>query len=215
MASDLAPAGDAVAEARDPTTAPLGLDEALGAVIADRVRESRLQQGWTVGQLAERSRLSKGMLSKIENRQASPSLATLARLSEALSVPVTAFFRGLDEERDVLYVKAGSGLDIEHRGSPSGQRYQMLGTMRAPHDRLEPLLVTLTERLDVFPLYQHGGTELVYVLSGRMRYGYGRADYLLEPGDALQFAGEVTHGPIELLELPVRFLSVKAIGPGV
>jgi transcriptional regulator with XRE-family HTH domain len=166
-----------------------------------------------VGQLAARSGLSKGMLSKIENRQASPSLATLARLSEALSVPVTAFFRGLDEEHDALYVKAGSGLEIEHRGSPAGQRYQLLGTMREPYDRLEPLLVTLTERSDVFPLYQHAGTELIYVIDGSMQYGYGNAHYLLERGDVLQFLGEVTHGPVELIELPVRFLAVKSRSP--
>ena len=95
------------------TPRPSGaLEDALGAVIAERVREFRLQLGLTVGQLAELTGLSKGMLSKIENAQASPSLATLARLSEALKVPVTAFFRGLNEEQDVLYVKAGVGLDI-------------------------------------------------------------------------------------------------------
>src|SRR5882762_12016366 len=147
-----------------------GLEEALGAAIAARVREFRLQLGWTVGQLAAQSGLSKGMLSKIENAQASPSLATLARLSEALKVPVTAFFRGLNEEQDVLYVKAGRGLDIEHKGSGLGHRYQSLGTMRAPHNRLEALLVTLTERTEAFPLYQHAGTELIYMLAGRLEY---------------------------------------------
>ena len=76
--------------------------------------------------------LSKGMLSKIENMQASPSLATLARLSVALKVPVTAFFRGLNEEQDVLHIKAGRGLEIDHKGSGPGHLYQSLGTMRAP-----------------------------------------------------------------------------------
>src|ERR1700750_1631017 len=94
-----------------------GLEEALGTAIAARVREFRLQLGWTVGQLAAQSGLSKGMLSKIENAQASPSLATLARLSEALQVPVTAFFRGLNEEQDVMFVKAGRGLNIQHKCS--------------------------------------------------------------------------------------------------
>ena len=84
--------------------------------IAARVREFRLQLGWTVGQLAAQSGLSKAMLSKIENAQASPSLATLARLSKALQVPGTAFFRGLNEEQDVMFVKAGRGLNIEHKG---------------------------------------------------------------------------------------------------
>jgi hypothetical protein len=35
---------------------------------------------------------------------------------------------------------------------------------------------------------------------------------VLEPGDALQFNGEVTHGPSELVSLPIQFLSVKAYG---
>src|SRR5580693_3989337 len=136
-----------------------GLEEALGAVIAERVREFRHRLGWTVSRLAMESGLSKGMLSKIENMQASPSLATLARLSESLSVPVTAFFRGLNEEQDVMFVKAGRGLNIEHRWSGSGRRYQSLGIMRAPNNTLEPVLVTLTERSETFLLYQHAGTE--------------------------------------------------------
>ncbi len=189
------------------------LEEALGAAIAQRVREFRVQLGWTVGQLAIESGMSKGMLSKIENAQASPSLATLARLSEALKVPVTAFFRGLNEEQDVLFVKAGVGLDIEHKGSGPGHRYQSLGTMRAPHNTLETLLVTLTQRAETFPLYQHAGTELLYMLSGRMEYLYGSSRYLLEPGDTMQFVGEVPHGPNALIELPIQFFSVKSIQP--
>lgn len=190
------------------------LEEELGAVIAERVREFRLQLGLTVGHLAELTGLSKGMLSKIENAHTSPSLATLARLSEALKVPVTAFFRGLNEEQDLLHVKAGRGLDIEHKGSGPGHRYQMLGTMRAPYNSLETVLVTLTERAKAFPIYQHPGTELIYMITGRIEYLYGSSRYLLEPGDAMQFVGEVPHGPGTLIELPIQFLSVKAIQPG-
>lgn len=189
------------------------LEDSLSAVIADRVREFRLQRGWTVAKLADICGLSKGMLSKIENAQTSPSLATLARLSDALSVPVTAFFRGLSEEQDVIHVKAGGGLDIHHRNSGAGHRYQTLGTMRAPHDSLEPMLVTLTERAETFPLYQHAGTELIFMISGRMEYCYGGARYVLEPGDALQFVGEVAHGPGELISLPIQFLAVKVLAP--
>jgi len=163
-------------------------------------------------QLAEASGLSKGMLSKLENAQVSPSLATLVRLADALHVPVTAFFRGLDEERDVLFVKAGQGLDISHSDSRARHRYQLLGNMRGPNRRMEPVLVTLLEPTEVFPLYQHAGTELLYVMSGEMDYGVGSAEYLMQPGDALQFDGEVSHGPRRVLSLPTQFLSIKAFG---
>ena len=185
-------------------------ESALNLAIARRVREYRREMGLTVGQLADRSGISKGMLSKIENAQASPSLATLARLSTAINVPVTAFFRGLEEEHDAIFVKAGRGIEIVRRGTRAGHQYQLLGSLRGVNRQLEPLLVTLTVQEEVFPLFQHDGSELIYMLSGVMEYGYGSNRYLLEPGDALQFDGGVPHGPTNLVELPVTFLSVKA-----
>ena len=184
----------------------------LGATVAQRVRERRTDRGLTITQLADRAGISKGMLSKIENGQTSPSLGTIAALAGALDVPVTALFRGLEEEHDAIYVPAGQGIDIEHQGDDrsAGHSSQMLGAMRGPDRLLEPLLVTLTEQTEVFPLYQHEGIELIYMLDGTMEYGTGTARYVLEPGDALQFEGEVPHGPVALIDLPIRFLSIKA-----
>ncbi len=66
------------------------------------------------------------MLSKIENAQTSPSLRTLARLSTALELPVTTFFRGFEEERDASYVRAGEGLELVRQGTRHGHRYELL-----------------------------------------------------------------------------------------
>jgi transcriptional regulator with XRE-family HTH domain len=187
---------------------------ALRAVVAQRLREYRAHLDWTLNQLAGRSGVSKAMLSKIENAQTTPTLATLARLGSALSVPVTAFFRGLDEEHDLLHVKAGQGLEIQHRGSSAGQRYQLLGRMRFPHDRLEPTLVTIESDAEQFPLYQHGGSEFLFMITGVLEYGYAGRTVLLEPGDALQFLGEVPHGPVRAVELPVQLLSLKVVTTG-
>ena len=135
-------------------------------MIALRVKEARQRKGLPMGQLSEQTGISKGMLSKIENAQVSPSLATLARLAEALDTPLTAFFRGFDEERDAVFVKAGHGAEIRREGVAAGHHYQQLGTMRGQHRRMTPQLVTLTEQAEVFPLYQHPGTEFLYMLSG-------------------------------------------------
>jgi transcriptional regulator with XRE-family HTH domain len=180
-------------------------------VIALRVKETRQRKGLPIRTLSDRTGISKGMLSKIENAQVSPSLATLARLAEALDTPLTALFRGFDEERDAVFVKAGHGAEIRRESIAAGH-HQQLGTMRGQHRRMTPQLVTLTEPAEEFPLYRHPGTELLYMLSGVMAYGHGRAVYVLEPGDALQFDGEASHGPVELIKLPVKFLSVTAVG---
>ena len=187
-------------------------DAGVGWVIAQRVRECRTQLGLTVEQLAERSGISKGMLSKIENAQASPSLGTLVKLASAISIPLTAFFRGLEEEHDAILVREGQGVEIVRKGTRVGHRYQLLGSMRGPYRLMEPMLVTLTSHSEVFPLFQHAGVEFLYMLEGTMEYGYGADRYVLHPGDAFQFEGEVAHGPTALTEVPIRFLSIIAHG---
>ena len=188
------------------------LDPDIGWIIAQRVKEYRTALGLTIEQMAERSDISKSMLSKIENAQGSPSLGTLSKLAKAISVPLTSFFRGLEEEHDALFVKAGQGVEIVRKGTRVGHQYEMLGEMRGPQKIVEPVLVTLDERTEVFPLFQHPGIEFLYMLEGVVEYGFGAGRYVLEPGDALQFSGEIVHGPTRLIELPIKFLSVIAYG---
>jgi transcriptional regulator with XRE-family HTH domain len=190
------------------------LEDQIGWVIANQVRARRQEVGLTMIQVAERTGISKGMLSKIENAQTSPSLTTLARLATALDMPVTSLFRGLAEERDAVFVKAGHGPEIVRQGTRAGHRYALLGTLRGPRKVMEPLLVTLTERTEVFPLFQHPGVELLYMLKGVMEYGYGTQRYRMEPGDALQFEGDIAHGPTKLVRFPISFLSVTVYPSG-
>jgi len=197
-----------IAVAPEPDVPEEGGSGQLGWVIAHHVRARRLEIGLNVGQLADRSGISKGMLSKIENAQTSPSLATLERLASALDMPVTSLFRGLAEERDAVFVKAGSGPEIVRKGTRAGHSYELLGSLRGPRKRFEPLLVSLSEETEVFPLFQHTGVEMLYMLDGVMDYCYGKQHYRMELGDTLQFEGDIPHGPIMLVKLPIQFLSI-------
>lgn len=201
-------ASDAADGSGPPRPQPTQIESVIGWRVRSRAREI----GLSSAELAKRVGLSRAMISKIENAQVSPSLATISRLAEVLDVPITSLFQGLDEERDALYTRSGAGPELGRPGTRSGHRYQLLGSMRGPAKRMEPMLVTLTSESEVFPLYQHPGTEFIYLLEGEMEYGYAGAAYLLGPGDSLQFDGEVAHGPVQLIRLPVRFLSVTAYG---
>jgi transcriptional regulator with XRE-family HTH domain len=203
--------------AHDDETEPVPASSQQGStqiesVIGWRVRSRAREVGLSSAELAKKVGLSRAMISKIENAQVSPSLATLSRLAEVLEVPITSLFQGLDEERDALYTKSGGGPELGRPGTRSGHRYQLLGSMRGPAKRMEPMLVTLTSESEVFPLYQHPGTEFLHMLEGEMEYGYAGASYLMKVGDSLQFDGEVPHGPVRLTMLPVRFISVTAYG---
>ena len=180
--------------------------------IARQARAYRLAAGLSVAEAAERIGVSKAMLSKIENAQTSCSLTTLSRLARGLDVPVTALFRDVDSERESVFVPAGQGVQTIRRGSQQNYLYELLGALRGQHRRMEALLVTLTEDSEPCTLFEHPGTELLYMLEGTMVYGHGESRFTLRPGDALQLDAEGPHGPAELVRLPCRFLSVIAYG---
>ena len=180
------------------------LAEAIGA----QIRQFRKQLDVTMAEVASLAGLSVGMLSKIERGVSSPSLSTLTGVAAALNVPVTAFFRKYEEQRDCAYVRAGEGLVIERAGTRAGHEYRLLGHSIRSHLTVEPYLVTLTDASEVFPLFQHAGVEFIYILAGEVLYRHGRKTYHLKPGDSLFFDSVAAHGPEQLIALPVKMIAV-------
>jgi hypothetical protein len=90
-------------------------------------------------------------------------------------VPLTAFFRRFEEERNAVFVKAGEGVDVERRGTRAGHQYNLLGHIGSNTAGVvvEPYLITLTEDSDVFPMFQHEGMEFLYMLEGEVVYRHG------------------------------------------
>lgn len=180
----------------------------LESSIGREVRQLRRKHDMTVSQLADLAGLSPGMLSKIENGLTSPSLATLQALGAALNVSVTALMRRFEERRDATFVPAGGGLKIQRRGTRAGHEYELLGHSVGKAVTTEPYIITLTDKSEVFPSFQHAGTEFLYILEGRMDYHHGGVTYPMAPGDSLFFDGTAAHGPENLVETPIRFVCV-------
>ncbi|SLN76890.1 helix-turn-helix domain-containing protein [Ruegeria meonggei] len=185
-------------------------EKVLEVAIGREVRAFRKQQNITVAELAQLTGLSIGMLSKIENGNTSPSLTTLQSLADALSVPLTSFFRQFEERREAVHTKAGEGVELEREGTRADHQYNLLGHIGANGSGVivEPYLITLTVESDVFPTFQHGGIETIYMLEGEVDYRHGDQIYPLTPGDTLFFDADAPHGPERLVSLPARYISV-------
>lgn len=187
-----------------------GREKVLEIAIGRQVRSFRRQQEITVADLAGITGLSIGMLSKIENGNTSPSLTTLQTLANALSVPLTSFFRQFEEERQAVHTKSGEGVELERDGTRANHQYKLLGHIgsNASGVIVEPYLITLTQESDVFPTFQHGGIETIYMLEGAVDYRHGDNVHALEEGDTLFFDADAPHGPERLVRLPARYLSI-------
>jgi len=199
--------GDKIAEFASPVERGKRANR-LELCIGREVRQLRQKHSMTVTELAELASLSSGMLSKIENGLTSPSLATLQSLASALNVSVTALMRRFEERRDATFVPAGGGLKIQRRGTRAGHEYRVLGHSLGDEITMEPFVITLTDKSEVFPDFEHPGTEFLYILEGRMDYHHSGATYAMNPGDSLFFDAEAAHGPANLIETPIRFVCV-------
>ncbi|MCX8225309.1 MAG: XRE family transcriptional regulator [Sulfitobacter sp.] len=195
---------------QDPHRVPEHREKVLEVAIGREVRAFRRKQEITVAELSAATGLSIGMLSKIENGNTSPSLTTLQTLANALSVPLTAFFRGFEETRMAVHTKAGEGVELEREGTRANHQYNLLGHIGANASGVivEPYLICLSDEADIFPTFQHGGIETIYMLEGEVDYRHGDSVYPLKPGDTLFFDADAAHGPEVLVKLPARYLAV-------
>jgi len=103
----LDPMMSAVTLQQDPHRVREQREKVLEVAIGREVRAFRRKQEITVADLSATTGLSIGMLSKIENGNTSPSLTTLQTLADALSVPLSAFFKAFEEARSAVHTKAG------------------------------------------------------------------------------------------------------------
>ncbi len=201
---------------QDPHSLRTTREKVLEVAIGREIRAFRRKKEITVADLSASTGLSIGMLSKIENGNTSPSLTTLQTLANALSVPLTSFFRGFEESRMAVHTKCGEGVEMEREGTRANHQYNLLGHLGANTSGVivEPYIITLSDEADIFPTFQHAGIETIYMLEGEVDYRHAENVYSLKPGDTLFFDADAPHGPDVLVKLPARYLSIISYPQG-
>ena len=65
-------------------------------IVGTQLRLLRMERGYTIATVAERSHISKSVISKIENHAVAPSTKTLAFLGDGLAAPLWRYFVASD-----------------------------------------------------------------------------------------------------------------------
>jgi transcriptional regulator with XRE-family HTH domain len=163
--------------------------------IGEAIRRLRGERGLTLDQVAAGSGLSKGMVSKIENFRAIPSLPVLDRIASALGSSLSALTEGVSAAPPQPWVltRAGAGAPVT-REDATGFRYRALNSANLGGVWLE------TYTLDLEPGAQRAlvttdGHQSILLLSGRIEFVLGDEPVAMEPGDTLLFDGRIPHVP--------------------
>lgn len=152
-----------------------------------RLKELRLKRGWTLQELAARSRLSKPFLSRLESGGRQASIAAALTLSRIFGVSLASLFEAPDADTPCVIVRAA---DAAER-TANGLKYMPLSSGQLFN--LQPLRVKVSPSRRGNAHYHHDGEEWIYVLSGKLTLSLAGKTYDLEPGDAAHFDSRLPH----------------------
>jgi transcriptional regulator with XRE-family HTH domain len=154
-----------------------------------RLRHAREANRMTLGDLAERSGVTKSFLSRVERNETSPSVASLVAICDALglamadlfAVPQTTLVRRAHRPQLAELPKAADVVDTLI--TPARERHvTVLETVAAPGGSGGAGLYTLPSE-----------AEVCFVLEGSIHISVEDDDFLLDAGDALTFGAAVPH----------------------
>lgn len=145
-----------------------------------RLREARKARGITIKQLASRVGVSPAALSALERGEAAVSSAIIARIADALLVPMSALASSRAPEEAII--RAGEGPITVNQG---GVTWQELG---APGHDLEPAILTVPPGEGSGGSYSRAGETFVLLQEGALAFTVWSPEpreIALRPGDAL------------------------------
>ena len=162
--------------------------------IARKIKDLRLKQHLKIQDIADRTGLSKGLISKIENNRVSPPLATLSKISRALGIQMSYFFQEQPSTSPILITRRGSRQPFTREIGNTRKLYEPLA-LELPNKKAEPYVITQirikTTKGEEYD--RHQGEEFVYVLEGKVEQVYGSQTYVLQEGDSAYFKADVPH----------------------
>jgi transcriptional regulator with XRE-family HTH domain len=173
-------------------TAVSGMVEAVSSGrLGERVKELRREQGLTLEGLAERSGVSRAMISKIERGEKNPTLVVAARLAEGFGVTISRL-AGVEERREVAFLPREGRLVM--RDPETGFERQLLSpTFAGRGVEFVRNVVPEGGTSGEFPPHRKGVQEHVMVERGELAATLGGEEYRLREGDALYFEADVPH----------------------
>ena len=161
--------------------------------IGIKLKELRLKNQLTQEELADRSELTKGYISQLENGLTSPSIATLKDIVQALGSSLSAFFSE-DEEEPLVFTKEDYFLKEGENSSvtwlvPTAQKNAM-----------EPIMLRLKGGAATEKDLPHDGEEFGYVLKGTIKVCVGKRDCEAKEGESFYFRSNKTHYLVNLTD---------------
>jgi transcriptional regulator with XRE-family HTH domain len=167
--------------------------------IVEKIKQIRRNKRITLKDLAGRTGLTEGYLSRIENAENAPPISTLSRIARGLAIDVSYLLLSTDGSEKsnpniVVHKRSGVG-ELHASGTPHqkrvyGYQYEPLAHQKRGKN-MEPYI--LVPDFEPGEVLHHEGEEFLYVLTGAIEFFYGTESHILRQGDSAYFDAHIPH----------------------
>ena len=164
--------------------------------ISKKIKKIRVEKSFTIQELANKSNVTKGLISQIENGRSLPSLPVLFKIIASLDIPINDFFSDLTKEskEEPIIIRRSADYERFQKEDATGFFYKRVMAQDIPASTIDIVLLTLAPESNR-PLVQTAALEYKYLLSGSVRYEINGEFYDLAQGDSIFFNGMLPHVP--------------------
>jgi transcriptional regulator with XRE-family HTH domain len=153
--------------------------------IGSKIRSIRTRKKVTIAQMSEKTGLSKGFISNVENNNTSPSISTLQTISDFLRVPLTYLLLEKHQHMHVVRKDERTYTTLKK----SNLRIENLTTKGG----LRMMRVEIPPGASTGDGHAHEGEECHMVLEGKVLAEQGEDSSILQEGDSFSWNASVPH----------------------
>jgi transcriptional regulator with XRE-family HTH domain len=157
-------------------------------ILGNVIKQTRIQQGKKIKDIAEEAQITISLLSQIENNKANPSINSLMAIAKALNTPISDFF----EDHEIVASPVVKSYKRRPIQTQKGMTYYLLSPTRKD--------LSIEFKYNVYEkggsngsFHAHQGEECGLVLEGRLEVIYDGDTYTLEAGDSIYIDSTKPH----------------------
>jgi transcriptional regulator with XRE-family HTH domain len=180
--------------------------------ISNKIKEVRKSKNITVQEFANKAKVSKGLISQIENNRTIPSLPVLMNIVQSLDMDLTDFFKDIhrNNSQGKIVIKRSKTYQQFEKEVAKGFNYKRILTRNMNGGPIDIVLLELTKGAKRSKMIKTDAYEYKYIIKGNVEYLIEDETHILQEGDSLFFDGRLGHklsniGNTEALLLVVYF----------
>jgi transcriptional regulator with XRE-family HTH domain len=161
-------------------------------IIGKKLKSIRLKHDLTIQELAQESKVSSNMISRIERGLTIPSVEILMKLSKVFQKSINYFVEEVTATHEVLFLHPGERVKTVYDDESNMHTESFTTGLRDPQFMSFFCTVPKGGSSGTQNMY-HPGDELIYLLEGQLRIDIAGELHLLNPGDSISFKSHLPH----------------------